>query len=52
MALVVAKAVVDVFEYYVVQVVEVAVEDIDSVVVAAILGFVADLCLLAVDIEH
>lgn len=52
MALVVAKAVVDVFEYYVVQVVEVAVEDIDSVVVAAILGFVADLCQLAVDIEH
>lgn len=52
MALAVAKSVVDVFEYFVAQVVEVAVEDIDSVVVAAILGFVADLCLLAVDIEH
>lgn len=51
-ALAVAKTVVDVFEYFVAQVVEVAVEEFDFVVVAAILGLVADLCLLAVDIEH
>lgn len=51
-ALAVAKTVVDVFEYFVAQVVEVAVEEFDFVVVAAILGFVADLCLPAVDIEH
>lgn len=51
-ALAVAKTAVDVFEYFVAQVVEVAVEEFDFVVVAAILGLVADLCLLAVDIEH
>lgn len=51
-ALAVAKTVVDVFEYFVAQVVEVAVEEFDFVVVAAILGLIADLCLLVVDIEH